>query len=297
MASAWAAPEMADRREEKRRRWLVMATVGAACLALPSCGPVSTHPATYATDVLFVSHAAQVTLAQPSAILRIDATEQVPATELSSGITVQLHGSGQLAISSHAMEISITGNVSGQTLRLRAMYVGGDVFEDVVSGEEGTRAVTGRDWVELPLSAAVGMTAQGPLAALQLCRLHGDSVRPLGTRTLEGRETWGYSVTANRAEVLRVGSHLWRLMGLTPSELTRAKALVGSSPPSTTVEWFDSSGLVRQVRFAFDPPGGVGMQMEMNFVHYGAPVQITAPPPGDVGPFANYLHRLLSSGY
>jgi len=140
------------------------------------------------------------------------------------------------------------------------------------------------------------MAAEDPLAALRSAKLHGVAVQPLGTKILGGQRVWGYSVTPTKASLIATGLELWREMGLTPSEVAAAKATIEAGAQVTEREWFDSSGLVREIRAALELPG-VSMQMQMHFVSYGAPVHIAAPPSWDVAPFSSYLSALRSSAF
>ena len=279
-----------------RNRIAIFAGGVAAALAVAAltggCSKTTQESVTV-TPAAFVAESAHATLAQRTADVVLDGSVSA------AGMSVPLKGTGQIDFGTNAMSMDATETVHGHTIRLRVVQASGKGFMNISSDGHSLSDLTGKPWIELPItSSPLGLIGSDPAAQLRILEQQGATVTPLGHKTIEGISTTGYSIVPSKETVQKSIQDEVSQLGLTPEQLSQIQdALQQVQPPTITV-WFDSSHLMRQISVLLSLGGAVGGSgsVEMNFVHYGTPVHITAPPASDAVSFQQFLQDAQGAG-
>jgi len=279
-----------------RNRIAIFAGGVAAALAVAAltggCSKTTQESVTV-TPAAFVAESAHATLAQRTADVVLDGSVSA------AGMSVPLKGTGQIDFGTNAMSMDATETVHGHAIHLRVVQASGKGFMNISADGHSLSELTGKPWIELPItSSPLGLIGSDPAAQLRILEQQGATVTPLGHKTIEGISTTGYSIVPSKETVQKSIQDEVSQLGLTPEQLSQIQdALQQVQPPTITV-WFDSSHLMRQISVLLSLGGAVGGSgsVEMNFVHYGTPVHITAPPASDAVSFQQFLQDAQGAG-
>ena len=129
-------------------------------------------------------------------------------------------------------------------------------------------AAGGRHWVQMPIteSQPMSMTDFNLSSALSSLEQPGASVSAIGTRTIDGQSCTGYAVSP---------------------------ASQAGSPQSATLVWAGSDQLLCQVSIGIQERSvSAAGQIVISFMHYGAPVHISAPAQSDTASGQQWLSTL-----
>ena len=261
----------------------------AVSAAVVSGGPSSpTSPV--ALDALVVS-ASKATLSQSTADLVLSGNLSL------EGHTIPITGSGEASLSTpQQVAVNVSMALPGSTLQEKEVEAGGDLYLAIdAEGQDVSAVVPGKHWVELPTpvgaAGSLGTGTSDPLAQLQLLQAKGNTVTSLGTGVIDGVSASGYAVTISHANVVQAEQRFVSSSGLdatTRQEVAQAEEKLGT--PTIDV-WFDSSKLLRRISFSEHQTldgSTVSVDLDMDFVHYGAPVSISTPSADDVVPFSQF---------
>ena len=148
----------------------------------------------------------------------------------------------------------------------------------------------GKQWVKVDLgkaAAAAGVDLGSfdnfdPKQGLQQLLASGKTTK-VGTETIDGVETTQYHATIDLANAAK-------LSGADRKKLQKLlKGMNGQLPVDV---WIDNDGRVRRESMTFDFGGGLlnaHASMVMNFTDFGAPVEVTVPPAGQVSDLSSAL--------
>lgn len=265
---------------------LVAVAVSAAVVA----GGPSSPKSAVALDALVVS-ASKATLSQSTADLVLSGNLSL------EGHTIPITGSGEASLSTpQQVAVNVSMALPGSTLQEKEVEAGGDLYLAIdAEGQDVSAVVPGKHWVELPIpvgaAGSLGTGTSDPLAQLQLLQAKGNTVTSLGTGVIDGVSASGYAVTISHANVVRAEQRFVSSSGLdatTRQEVAQAEEKLGT--PTIDV-WFDSSRLLRRISFSEHQTldgSTVSVDLDMDFVHYGAPVSISTPSADDVVPFSQF---------
>lgn len=240
----------------------------------------------------FVTSASRTTLAQESADITLRGSISA------SGHTVPLTGSGQLDMASNAMEMNFSASAAGQSLEVREILVDGNLYMGMTIAGQDLYQLTGRHWVQMPVSPsslASGTNGDNPLDQLRLLAAKGARVTALGRSTIDGVSVQGYSVVPTEQAMLAGVDKMAANSGLTPAQLARIRATVAKTPPPTIKVWIGNDQLLRRMSIDMQlglPQGSDGGQLTIDFSNFGAPVHITPPASSDVMSYQQFLQAL-----
>ncbi len=231
-----------------------------------------------------------------------DQTAHVTLNLAVSGPSVHVTGSGTGGIDfgQNAMQLQMTVGVSGQEVQMQAVYVAGSIYEQIPGVGQ---LIPGKSWVSLDLSSlgasggqsssALG-SGDNPTAMLRLLTQQGNTVVPLGPSTIGGTPVQGYSVTLDAAAIKAQLAH-----ASLPSWMATAVSQLNVQN-TTLMVYIDGSGLLRRFRLDLTETvattGKVTVDESLDLSDYGAPVNITAPPPDQVASFNQFLQDAEASG-
>ncbi|MGH9018538.1 MAG: hypothetical protein ACRDY1_12380, partial [Acidimicrobiales bacterium] len=85
----------------------------------------------------------------------------------------------------------------------------------------------------------MGTGTNDPLAEMKLLAAHGNSITALGTKTIDGVLTSGYSVALSRQNYLKSEQKAVTEMGLTRAQQQELLQVAQSFPVPTISVWFD----------------------------------------------------------
>ncbi|HET7523938.1 MAG TPA: hypothetical protein VFJ79_07335 [Acidimicrobiales bacterium] len=279
-----------------RNRIGVSAGAVAAALALAALSggcSKTTQESVTVTPAAFVAESAHATLAQRTADVVLDGSVSA------AGMSVPLKGTGQVDFGTNAMSMDATETVHGHAIHLQVVQTSGKGFMNISADGHSLSDLTGKPWIELPVSSSpMSLIGSDPAAQLRILEQQGATITPLGHKTIEGISTTGYSIVPSKETVQKSIQDEISQMGLTPQQVSQIQdALQQVQAPTFTV-WFDSSHLMRQMSVLLSLGGAVAASgsVEMNFVHYGTPVHITAPPASDAVSFQQFLQDVQEAG-
>jgi hypothetical protein len=209
-------------------------------------------------------------------------------------------GSGAIDFSQNAMELQMTVGASGQQVPIDVKFLAGVVYENIPGLDQ---IAPGKSWISIDFSAlqqAAGQSpgslgaSNDPAAMLRVLAQHGNTVVPIGSSTVNGVDVQGFSVNVNVAAVRAQldNAHL-------PSWMHQAISGVNFNGANLKV-YVDNSGLLR--RFAMhvvvSPRSGGSATVDetLDFSDYGAPVNVSAPPPDQVLGFEQFLQLAQQTG-
>lgn len=279
-----------------RRAWLP-ALAGALVLAGAVVGVVigggsPAIPGAGIAPAIFVMSATHTTLSQRTADLIFRGRVSV------AGHSTAITGSGQ-AIFSNPQQLGATVDVAvpGGGLTEREILADNHFYLALSSaGQDISSLVPGKHWVEIPIpinsADSVGTGTSDPLAQLQLLASQGNTVKALGTKSIDGVTASGYSVTLSRSTIINAELRYLATSNLTPAEQQQIGQAAQNSPTPTIDVWFDSSKLLRRIGFVTNQTQNgtnIAVNVEVDFVNYGTPVSISAPSPSDVASYSQFL--------
>jgi len=206
-------------------------------------------------------------------------------------VTLNFTGTGGINFSNNSYQMSLSGQVDGQSVTIEGIYIGGSVYEGI---PQLSQLAPGKSWISLNLSslAKASQTSEtsalgsNPLATLQTMAQQGNTVTPLGTSTVDGQSVEGYSVTFSQA-VLNKELHSATL----PSWMRTAVSQ--TSLTSATEKVFINGTTLVQVSTATDvntqASGEAKVSESLDFSDYGTAVVVTPPASSETIPFAQFL--------
>jgi len=278
-------------RGHRRRRLTVTLAVvvlaGVAVGVVVAGGSHATSPQSAVVDSI------TSTLADRSAQVTMDTTSHTPFGAVTES------GSGVVDFGHSAMQLSMDVAVAGNQVQLQVLYLAGVIYERV---PQLSQLLPGKSWMSLDFSslqqagsADPGALAIGgnPTAIVRLLGQHKNKVESLGPSTVDGTPVQGYAVTldpaAIQAEIAQ--AHL-------PSWMESIVSHVDLSDASLTVD-IDGSGLLRRYTSSLTETlgsvGTVSVDQALVFSHYGTPVTVSAPPPGECASLQQLLQAAASA--
>ncbi|HEX5266969.1 MAG TPA: hypothetical protein VFW24_09365 [Acidimicrobiales bacterium] len=276
----------ADRR---RRAWplaigVVIVVVGVGIGLIVASGG-STNPGAGIAPAAFVLSASQTTLTERTADLVLAGTVST------AGKGIPLNGTGEAALSNpqqFAATVDFTG--PGGTIEQKEVVADGRFFMGIEShGQDISALVPGKHWVEIPIpvgtGSSLGTGTSDPLAQLHLLAAKGNTVTTLGTKSIRGTTASGYAVTISRQNLLDAEQKYLSSSGIDPGTQQQIAQAAQSLQPLTMDVWFDASKLLRRMSFSLDTTQNgrdVAVNLDMDFVNYGAHVSISTPSADDV---------------
>ena len=228
--------------------------LAAIALAASACGgdAVSLDP---------VAKAADTTAKQTSEHIEITATGTG-----ADGTRISMNGSGdfqndpQLGEMTLAFASSRGSSSIHEVMKDWKLYMTSPLFAQFLPD--------GKTWMALDMKKATkalgvditSFSSQSPAQTLQQLRKSG-SVARLGRARIDGAVTTHYRATVDLSKVPN-GDKIVKLTGVRyePVEV-----------------WIARDELVRRVQIAYSAPGQGGLQMQMDFSHYGEPVYVQVP--------------------
>ena len=215
----------------------------------------------------------------------------------SDGQTVTVNGTGDFDFTRSAVGLDVSANAEGQQVKTEELFIGGTLY---VQTPGLAQAEPGKTWISVDLSALTNSTAAGstgaigsggnPAANLQLLSQEGNTVTPLGSSTVDGVTVQGYAVTVNPAVI---NSQL--AQDNLPSWMRQTLSNVNFGTTSFKV-FIDSHGLLRRESITMQESSNaqsVSVGETIDLSDYGAPVNIQAPPPGQVLDFSHFAPEAL----
>jgi hypothetical protein len=202
---------------------------------------------------------------------------------------------------SNALWLNTTSRSAGHTVVEKEIAVNGKMYVATIIDGRISKLTGGREWIETPmqLSGSANLGATSPAASLAILEQRGNTVRSLGTKTIDGVTCTGYSVVPSRQALIATLKKEAATLGSGSASLGDALKMIGSMFQPTVTAWFDSQGLLRQLGVH------LGMQLQvqssnssldanvvMNFTNYGTPVRVTAPPASDTISYESFLKGL-----
>lgn len=254
----------------------------------------SPAPGTGVAPAAFVVSATKTTLAQRTAGIVVSGDVSA------AGHHIPIVGAGQAAFATpqqFSATVDIDPSEPVRTVTEREIVTQGHFYLAVSGGgQDISTLLPGKEWVEVPTplgaGSSVGTGTTDPLAQLRLLAFRGNTVKSLGTRAISGITTSGYSVTASRHAFISAELEYLATSGLSPTEQYQlAQAARSLGLPSVDV-WFDSSRLLRRMTYVLTQTQGratTTVTLTMDFGHYGVPVSISAPTPGDVASYSAFV--------
>lgn len=276
----------------------IVVIIGAALAVVASLGG-SSEPWSGVAPADFVVSATQTTLGQHTADLVFG------GSVTAAGHSVPITGSGGADFSS-PRRFSATEDfaISGITLTEREILVGNNFYLGFSGGgQDISTLVPGKHWVQLPIpvgaNSSVGTGTSDPLAQMQLLAGKGNTVSPLGTTTIRGATVSGYSVTISRQNLLNAEQTYISSSGLSAAAQQQLEQAARNFPTPTIKVWFDPSKLIRRMSFSGSQTQNgqtVTVNLVMDYVNFGAPVSITAPSPGGVATYNQFIAAAQAAG-
>lgn len=264
-----------------------------ALAALTGACSNTTQESVTVTPAAFVAESAHATLAQKTADVVLGGSVSA------AGMSVPLKGTGQVDFGTNAMSLDATETVHGHAIHLQVVQASGKGFMNISADGHSLSDLTGKPWIELPMSSSpLGLIGSDPAAQLRILEQQGATVTPLGHKTIDGMSTTGYSIVPSKETVQKSIQDAVSQMGLTPEQLSQIQDAMQQLQPPTFTVWFDSSHLLRQMSVLLSLGGAVGASgsVEMNFVHYGTPVHIATPPESDAVSFQQFMQDAQGAG-
>jgi hypothetical protein len=228
---------------------LMVAAVATLVLVVNRPGSASSSASSPAA---FVTRSTQHTLAERSVEITLSETVQF------RGQSVPLLLTGDVDLSTGAMEVSGAYNYPGRSVGMRMIVIGGNDY--LALTRDGKSVVSdGRHWLRaaVPQGPKADPAYSDPFSSLTVLEQPGNTVRTLGTKTVAGEDCTGYAVTP------------------------------GKQPTDSYTIWVDGTGLIREFslnehwRVQAPPAGTTTVTLVVDVTGYGSPVQITAPAASD----------------
>ena len=239
----------AANRTRRRRRSGVLAGSALVVVAAVIGALVVANKSEGLSPVAFVQQSAQQTIAQHTADMTLSVNVQF------AGQSLAMNGTGQLNFSADAMALDVTGDEGGQLFDMKEILVNGTLYVAFLINGQNPVAPEGSTWSQMavPKSSSAGSIGD-PYTMLSQIEQGGSTLRPLGTKVIDGVTCTGYDVTP-------------------PGD---------GGPAATVTVWADSQRLVREISADMQiSVAGSSEQatMTLDFSNFGVPVHIKAPPP------------------
>ena len=264
----YASPET---RRESGVLWTVVVAILAATVLLAGLLTALTtdDDAEVSADPLALLSSA------PEAVLKARTARLVMKMEVDGGVSMDMSAEGLVDFESGAS--SMTMSLMGTEMEMRT--VDGHLY---VRMPEVGRPPGITEWVGMPLAAAgAGSYTGSPNAAGMIESLRGVSsdIEELGRDEVNGEDAIGYRVTIDMERALAQVPEEDRAR--VEESMAQMRAMGMADVPMEV--WVTDDGLpVRMVMELRDVGGtGAGMRMQMDYVDFGVPVDITAPPADD----------------
>jgi hypothetical protein len=218
-----------------------------------------------------------------------------------AGQSFTLSGNGAIDFTQNDMQMSLTVSNGSQQVTEQAVYLNKVIYLNL--GNAVSQIIPGKSWLSLDLSqlsqdGAAQSLGSGsslgndPAAALQALAQDGNKATDLGSSTIDGVTVEGYAVHLDaatlKAEIAKENL---------PSWMQDAVASV-SNPNVDYKVYVDASGrLVRMTTDTSETVSGLSVNegFSMDFSNYGASVNVSAPPAGDVESFQSFLQQAAGS--
>jgi hypothetical protein len=185
----------------------------------------------------------------------------------------------------------------------KAVLVGGNLYFALsLNGTSFTKLTGGRTWIKTPVqqSDSASLAGSDPVSSLSVLEQQGSTVRPLGSKTIDGVSCSGYAVTPSLQAMITATRQEDAKLGLSAADTEQDLQQVRDSPPPTITIWSDAQGLVHElsVNLPINVQGAAasGGNLLMDFSHIGAPVSITAPAPSDTISYSSFLQDAGNKG-
>jgi hypothetical protein len=218
-----------------------------------------------------------------------------------AGQSFTLSGNGAIDFTQNDMQMSLTVSNGSQQVTEQAVYLNKVIYLNL--GNAVSQIIPGKSWLSLDLSqlsqdGAAQSLGSGsslgndPAAALQALAQDGNKATDLGSSTIDGVTVEGYAVHLDaatlKAEIAKENL---------PSWMQDAVASV-SNPNVDYKVYVDASGrVVRMTTDTSETVSGLSVNegFSMDFSNYGASVNVSAPPAGDVESFQSFLQQAAGS--
>jgi hypothetical protein len=245
---------------------------------------------------------ADATVAQAvnSALTSNSADLVISGSAGADGSTFTITGTGAVDFQQNSMQMTINLSGAGQQLSEQAVYLNKVIYLNL--GDKIGQVLPGKSWLSLDLSQLSGKGAatslgggspfsSDPAAALQALRQEGNTATDLGPSTINGTNVEGYSVQVNPATINKKIAQ-----ADLPAWMKQAAEGVSATNVGYKV-FVDTSGHLARLSTDLTASASgtsVNEGFSMDFVHYGAPVNVTAPPAGEVATFQSFLQAAES---
>jgi hypothetical protein len=242
---------------------------------------------------------AAVAQAVNSALASNSADLVISGSAGADGATFTISGTGAVDFQQNSLQMAIHLSGAGQQITEQAVYLDKVIYLNL--GDKIGQVLPGKSWLSLDLSQLSGQGASSlggdspfssdPAAALQALRQEGNTATDLGPSTVNGTKVEGYSVQVNPATIKKE---------IAQANLPAWMKQAADSVSETNVNYkvfVDTSGhLARMTTDLTASTSGTSVKegFSMDFVHYGTPVNITAPPSGEVATFQSFLQAAES---
>ena len=272
-----------------RRVAAVLLAFGLVPLAASACrSGVTQSVTTGPAAAQLVASSAQTTLSKRTADVEISGSIQV------KDLTVPLTGNGQMDMEAPAFMMTAYANARGVSLTVEELMVHGAVDMAISSNGHTFADLTGKHWVQVPLDLSSGvdqLETGDPVSALRVLESQGAEVKTIGAQVINGVLATGYLVVPTKAAIVAGAERSIQTAGLTPDQIATLKQAMEQVPPPTFTIWIDKAQLARRMTMVMDLGGSSGGSgtISTDFIRYGVPVSITAPPPSDVSSYADFL--------
>jgi hypothetical protein len=287
-------------RRRRHLRLIVAVTAIAAALIVnfvvskgsrsPSSSPDQTQ--TLASPAAFVTHSAEQTLAGHTSDLTVSGAISL------AGKSVTVNGTGEMNFDTNAMALDLRMASSSLSFEEKEVLVGGNFYYGIsVNGSSFAKLTGGRDWIQTPVqqSEDANLAGSDPLSSLSVLEQQGSTVRPLGSKTIDGVTCTGYAVTPSLQAMITATREEDAKLGASSAVTGQDLQQVRNTPPPTITIWSDAHALIHEISISLpiNVQGSTGSgALVMDFSHIGAPVSITAPPPSDTISYSSFLQNL-----
>jgi hypothetical protein len=235
-----------------------------------------------------------------SALASRSADVVISGSAQAAGTNITMAGTGSIDFQQNAMQMAINVTGGPQKITEQAVYLNKVIYLNF--GNDVGKILPGKSWLSLDLSQLSGGGAASslgsgsplssdPAAVLQALRQEGNTATDLGQSTINGMSVEGYSVRLNPAAIKKDIDQ-----ANLPAWMKQAAESVSNENVDYKV-YVDSSGdLARLTTDLSLTASGTSIieGMNMDFVHYGATVNVTAPPAGAVASFQSFLQAAES---
>ncbi len=278
-----------------RHKTLFLVAVSSSALAAASCSSSGgAVPGAGIRPVDFVATSAQNTIAQRTADVTLGGSISA------AGTTVPIAGGGKIDFTTHQSTLSFHAEAQGQQISAQVLSAGGTIYLGFNFGSVSVSSlVPGKQWVSLSLgtggqSDQLGSTSD-PTEQLQMLENRGNTVRPLGQKTIDGTTVSGYAVTPTREAIDQALQKFASASHLSQAQLAQLEQGAARTAPPTIDVWFDNQGLLRRMNIDLAAGGVAHGTVTATFDHYGVPVSVSAPPASETISYSDFLKAAQST--